>query len=156
MNLRVCVFTGYRQQRGQRVEYEKRRWCVHRVVQRCRHSGNSGGAGNVLDPVEDFDQRKGRLRAQFFALRQFSHFYTILLYYYDAQVSFKNEFKDELKFIAKCRGSTKPARKKQPSSSAENSNPTGSKQYMGPGRQYGDFDQNGYDVDTVRRRGVAT
>lgn len=51
------------------------------------------------------------------------------------QVSFKSEFKDELKFIAKCRGSTKPARKNQ-NSSADNSNPTGSNQYMNSDRHY--------------------
>lgn len=45
------------------------------------------------------------------------------------QVSFKSEFKDELKFIAKCRGSTKPARKRQ-NGSTDNSNPTGFNQYM--------------------------
>lgn len=52
-----------------------------------------------------------------------------------SQVSFKSEFKDELKFIAKCRGSTKPARKNQ-NSSADNSNPTGSNQYMNSDRHY--------------------
>ncbi|XP_060848999.1 glutamate receptor ionotropic, kainate 3-like isoform X1 [Rhopalosiphum padi] len=51
------------------------------------------------------------------------------------KVSFKSEFKDELKFIAKCRGSTKPARKNQ-NSSADNSNPTGSNQYMNSDRHY--------------------
>ncbi|VVC31772.1 Ionotropic glutamate receptor, L-glutamate and glycine-binding domain,Receptor, ligand binding [Cinara cedri] len=51
------------------------------------------------------------------------------------KVSFKSEFKDELKFIAKCRGSTKPARKKQ-NSSASNSNPTGSNQYVNSARHY--------------------
>ncbi|XP_025421717.1 glutamate receptor ionotropic, kainate 3-like isoform X3 [Sipha flava] len=53
------------------------------------------------------------------------------------KVSFKSEFKDELKFIAKCRGSTKPARKKQ-NSSADNSKATGSNQYINNSdRHYG-------------------
>ncbi|XP_050428924.1 glutamate receptor ionotropic, kainate 2-like [Adelges cooleyi] len=43
------------------------------------------------------------------------------------KISFKNEFKEELKFIAKCRGSTKPARKRH---SSDSSNPTGSNQYI--------------------------
>lgn len=55
-----------------------------------------------------------------------------------AQVSFKSEFKDELKFIAKCRGSTKPAKKKV--YSADNSNRTGSNQYVNDSDPHYDYE----------------
>lgn len=54
------------------------------------------------------------------------------------QVSFKSEFKDELKFIAKCRGSTKPAKKKV--YSADNSNRTGSNQYVNESDRHYDYE----------------
>lgn len=61
----ICNFiflrTGHREQRGQRVEHEKRGRRVHRAVQRRRGGRHSSGSGNVLDPVEDDDQGKGEI-----------------------------------------------------------------------------------------------